>query len=105
MKSEKYFFKGFVFYYGKHYFCYFRNLNDANWYLYDDAKVKIVGEWSDVINACVKGRSLPTLLFYEKLDNDEEVYLAETLHFMNELLSKRTFQNMRYDARTMDKDI
>ncbi|ETW02651.1 hypothetical protein H310_06110 [Aphanomyces invadans] len=64
----QYRFKGFVCYYGKHYFAFFFSTAHQLWLLFDDNKVTDIGKWTDVVEHCVKGRYQPVLLFYEVPD-------------------------------------
>eukprot|EP00347_Sterkiella_histriomuscorum_P004433 403360477 len=104
-RTLQYFFKGFVVFYGQHYYAYFRNLDDENWYVFDDHRVMKIGSWYQVVHTCIKGRAQPTILFYERLENDEEKHLAETLHFMNSLISDDKFKELREYAQSIDHDI
>ena len=45
---------------------YFYSEKHDAWYLYDDSQIKRIGNWSDVMTNCIKGRTQPIVLFYEK---------------------------------------
>lgn len=84
MKTEQrdnykttYVLRGFVSYYGKHYMAYFYSEKHDYWVHFNDSKIKKVGDFSDVVNAWVKFKELPILLFYESLSFLESI-LPET---------------------------
>ncbi|OQS05058.1 inactive ubiquitin carboxyl-terminal hydrolase [Thraustotheca clavata] len=70
--KAQYRFRGFVCYYGRHYFAFFYSTAHQSWLLFDDSKVTEIGDWPDVITHCVKGRYQPVLLFYEVPDNRKD---------------------------------
>ncbi|EQC37204.1 hypothetical protein SDRG_05430 [Saprolegnia diclina VS20] len=74
--KAQYRFRGFVCYYGRHYFAFFYSTAHQSWLLFDDSKVTEIGDWPDVIRHCVKGRYQPVLLFYEVPDNRKDSSIA-----------------------------
>ncbi|RHY28856.1 hypothetical protein DYB32_005650 [Aphanomyces invadans] len=50
----QYRFKGFVCYYGKHYFAFFFSTAHQLWLLFDDNKVTDIGKWTDVVEQYVR---------------------------------------------------
>ncbi|ETV83195.1 hypothetical protein, variant [Aphanomyces astaci] len=79
----QYRFKGFVCYYGKHYFAFFFSTAHQRWLLFDDNKVTDIGKWTAVVDHCVKGRYQPVLLFYEipdaRKDSSIGLFRGETV--------------------------
>lgn len=55
-----------IVFYGRHYMAYFYSERHDAWYQFDDENIKRVGNWADVTDRCVKGRTQPIVLFYEK---------------------------------------
>ena len=45
---------------------YFYSEKHDAWYRFDDESITRVGNWTDVCDKCVKGRTQPIVLFYEK---------------------------------------
>ncbi len=43
----------------------------TEWTIFDDAVIDHRGGWSDVVKQCVDIRMYPTVIFYEKLDPNE----------------------------------
>lgn len=56
--------RSMVCYYGQHYMA-VALMADQNWYMFDDATVVLIGQWSDVVTKCVAGRTQPSVLFFE----------------------------------------
>ncbi|KAK4768107.1 hypothetical protein SAY87_003248 [Trapa incisa] len=54
-----------VCYYGRHYHCFAYSHDHDRWIMYDDANVKVIGGWADVIAICEKGHLQPQVLFFE----------------------------------------
>ena len=50
LKSTRYTFRGFVCYYGQHYFAFFYSTAHKSWLLLDDKLVVQVGKWSNVVD-------------------------------------------------------
>ena len=50
-------FRGFVCYYGQHYFAFFYSSAHQRWLLFDDSKVVVVGDWAKVMDkyVCPRG--------------------------------------------------
>ena len=44
----------------------------TEWTIFDDAVVDHKGSWSDVVKQCVELRTYPTVIFYERMDPNEE---------------------------------
>ncbi|CDW73764.1 inactive ubiquitin carboxyl-terminal hydrolase 54 [Stylonychia lemnae] len=97
-RELEYFFKGFICFYGSHYYCYFRHLVDDNWYLFDDKTVKVIGSWKQVLLQCVKGRSQPIIL-----QNKEQVQMAKDNHYMTSRYNKDDLQEI-YDLAVKQDD-
>ena len=58
--------RSMVCYYGQHYMA-VALMADNNWYMFDDATVLHIGQWSDVVAKCVAGRTQPSVLFFEQV--------------------------------------
>ena len=65
---------GFIAYYGRHYFAYWRRAHPAEaagdaerWDGFDDASVRDAGTWTDVIEKVSDGRLMPLLLFFSPI--------------------------------------
>lgn len=54
-KLNNYILRGFISYYGKHYMAYFYSELHDYWIHLNDSKITKVGNFSDVIEMCVKG--------------------------------------------------
>ena len=46
--------------------------SSTEWTIFDDAVVDHKGSWSDVVKQCVELRTYPTVIFYERMDTNEE---------------------------------
>ncbi|CAA7395309.1 unnamed protein product [Spirodela intermedia] len=57
-----------VCYYGQHYVCFAYCHQHAEWVMYDDYKVMVIGGWSDVLSRCKRGHLQPQVLFFEAVD-------------------------------------
>ncbi|TMW65331.1 hypothetical protein Poli38472_007973 [Pythium oligandrum] len=70
--ASDYNFRGMVCYYGRHYVGFFKSRSVENgvsgerWFLFDDTRVKPVGNWDEVRSRIERGVYQPTLLFYER---------------------------------------
>lgn len=68
--QEMYIFRGFVCFYGKHYISIFQEwdhrVNQCEYLLFDDARIRRLGPWRKVKEECVKARYQPVLLLYER---------------------------------------
>lgn len=63
--------RGMVCYYGLHYVSIFLDAQEDNVFLlFDDQRVRPIGNWADVINLCVRSLYQPVLLIYELEDRD-----------------------------------
>ncbi len=54
-----------VCYYGQHYMAYVL-LSDSLWYMFDDARILQIGQWTDVVTKINLGRNQPSILFFEQ---------------------------------------
>jgi hypothetical protein len=64
--------RGMICYYGLHYVSIFLDNQDDNVFLlFDDQRVRPIGNWADVIDLCVKALYQPVLLIYELEDREE----------------------------------
>ena len=66
--TTTYVLRGLIMYYGRHYYAYFYSEKYDCWFRFDDAMIKWVGNFEDVVNACMKGRAIPRIAFYERID-------------------------------------
>ena len=55
-------------YYGKHYYAYFYSEKYDTWFQFDDATIRWIGNFKDVIERCIKGKAIPRIMFYERID-------------------------------------
>ena len=64
----QYFFRGMVCYYGQHYVSVFQDcsVGRPRFLLFDDARIRVIGQWRDVLAECKRARYQPVLLLYEK---------------------------------------
>ncbi|KAF0700086.1 Aste57867_9365 [Aphanomyces stellatus] len=83
--KAQYRFRGFVCYYGRHYFAFFYSTAHQLWLLFDDNKVTDIGNWTQVVDHCVRGRYQPVLLFYEVPDARKDSSISL---FKNETVKK-----------------
>lgn len=84
---------------------YMRGISDETWCVYDDHRVMKIGSWFQVLHTCIKGRAQPQVLFYERLENDEEKERAKRQHSLNEALTDLQWMELRQYARQIDEDI
>jgi hypothetical protein len=93
-------------YYGKHYYAYFYSEKYDTWFRFDDATVQSVGNYRDLVETCVKGKGIPRMLFYERIDiltailtegSDREQFLKQQngLYFAESNMAKNNFWNGR----------
>ncbi|KAK4782337.1 hypothetical protein SAY86_016439 [Trapa natans] len=54
-----------VCYVGQHYCCFAYDHEIDQWILYDDANVKVIGGWADVLDVCEERHMRPEILFFE----------------------------------------
>lgn len=52
-------------FYGEHYSAFIYSAEQKLWRFADDAAVRPVGSWKQVVELCVRGRLQPSVLFYE----------------------------------------
>jgi ubiquitin C-terminal hydrolase len=55
-------------YFGHHYQAFVLSEELQQWLLFDDAVIKVVGDWQQVKTAMINNRLQPSLLFYEAQD-------------------------------------
>ncbi|KAK1289590.1 hypothetical protein QJS10_CPB18g01224 [Acorus calamus] len=57
-----------VCYYGQHYHCFAYSGEHGSWIMYDDNRVKVIGNWNEVLDMCEKGHLQPQMydLAYDK---------------------------------------
>lgn len=55
---------GIVSYYGKHYSTFFYHTSRDMWIYFDDARVREIGSWDNVVDKCCRGNYQPLLLLY-----------------------------------------
>jgi len=65
-----YVFRGLICYYGMHYIALFWCFSRKRWILFDDTCVKEKQDWNSVVNLIMTGLYVPTLVFYECLEED-----------------------------------
>jgi len=67
--------KGFIFYCGLHYYSYFWVKVDDEfiWMRFDDTSVTKKKGWEEVVLDSVEDLALPTLIFYEKINEDDNL--------------------------------
>ena len=75
---------GFIAYYGRHYFAYWRRapLDGAaagaaaaeRWDGFDDASVRDAGTWAEVVEKVSEGRLMPLLLFFSSIETSAPAY-------------------------------
>ena len=65
---------------------------ETEWTLFDDANVDSMGIWFNVIKYCLSVRCYPTILFFEKIDQDDLLVNAGGLKISKEqcLFLKKT---------------
>jgi len=74
-ESTIYQLRGLIAYYGKHFWAWFYNPYNKQWYSFDDKNVKTVGDsWEDVVNILQKGKFEPFVLFYERVTSKSGYY-------------------------------
>ena len=61
-----YYLRSMVCYYGQHYMA-FVLMPDSTWHVFDDARIRQIGLWPDVIRKCTSGRIQASVMFYQKL--------------------------------------
>jgi hypothetical protein len=65
--DPSYVFRGLVCYYGLHYVSIFQHIgaNQDVYMLFDDARIRPIGNWEAVKEECIKANYQPVLLLYE----------------------------------------
>lgn len=70
--------RGMICYYGKHYTAYFYSVKNQQWFVFDDSTVKPIGvDWPTIRSKCLKGHLQPSMLFYER--EEEQVKITESM--------------------------
>jgi len=41
-------------------------MSDSLWYMFDDARILQIGQWTDVVTKINLGRNQPSILFFEQ---------------------------------------
>jgi hypothetical protein len=82
--GPSYTFRGLVCYYGLHYVSIFQDLSvergeESRFLLFDDQKIRPLGDWEAVKLECIKSRYQPVLLLYE-LDKASSYVISEDIH-------------------------
>lgn len=79
--NETYLFRGMICYYGQHYVSIFQDYSAAmpRFLLFDDAKIRSLGNWEQVKAECLRAHYQPVLLLYEKQNIQEEDLLTASL--------------------------
>lgn len=89
--QPKHHFRGFVCYYGQHYFAFFYSTAHRSWLLFDDNTVRRIGNWESVVQKCRMGRYQPVLLFYEVPDTQQDSSIGiEAVEFTPSSTQNRT---------------
>ena len=63
--SKCYQLRSLLCYYGSHYHSFVRPGDDGTWCRADDLVARVVGDWSQVMDSCKRGKLQPSMLFYE----------------------------------------
>ena len=74
--GQTYTFRGLVCYYGLHYVSIFQEMDCNRFLLFDDQKVRVIGDWNAVKEECIKSKYQPVLLLYEL--NKTTAYMVNT---------------------------
>jgi len=82
--------RGLVGYTGTHYVAYFYSMQQDKWLLYDDAKVKNIGNFGDVSKSMIKNKQCPVLVFYESIG-----FIKMWLEEKKELKEKAYYETMK----------
>ena len=95
--KQEYIFKGMVLYWNQHYLSAFRDFESYSekWLLYDDKTIKKFNSWQEVVENCMNGHVRPTVLFYEKLDQESDIPSWAEKTFTKSIDS--------YDMRALEK--
>merc|ERR1712232_1239438 len=67
-QRDIYVFRGMIFFNASHYVAAFWCWTRMSWIFLDDAKVEVESNWDSLVNRVVDGQYVPTLLFYERVD-------------------------------------
>eukprot|EP00441_Pelagodinium_beii_P032088 CAMPEP_0197632918 /NCGR_PEP_ID=MMETSP1338-20131121/9435_1 /TAXON_ID=43686 ORGANISM="Pelagodinium beii, Strain RCC1491" /NCGR_SAMPLE_ID=MMETSP1338 /ASSEMBLY_ACC=CAM_ASM_000754 /LENGTH=470 /DNA_ID=CAMNT_0043204495 /DNA_START=50 /DNA_END=1462 /DNA_ORIENTATION=- len=70
-----YAFHGLICYYGMHYIALFWCPTRKRWILFDDTCVREKEDWNSVANFIMTGQYVPTLVFYERLEDESPALL------------------------------
>lgn len=77
-----YIFRGFIAYYGRHYTAYFYSHKIDKWVKMDDSKLTIIGDFNDVQEKCVSGKTVPTICFYECATVIQNIVGTDNLYYL-----------------------
>lgn len=69
--DKTYYFKGMIWYWGLHYFCFIRHITDMGefWVEYNDKEMFRMPSWEHIVDDWVRNSSTPTLLLFENVDS------------------------------------
>ena len=67
-QAASYVMRGMIVYYGRHYWAYFYSQKFDAWFQFDDAKITRVGNFTDVVEKCVRAKAIPRTIFMERQD-------------------------------------
>ena len=104
---SRYIFKGMVCFAGSHYLAFFYSMRRNAWIEFDDNRVIVIYDWSEVLGKVIKGRMAPVLLFYEldaALDMYKRQYQLEYIENdeMNYLLDPEVYFDSFTDVISLD---
>ena len=77
--DDSYILKGIICFLGAHYMTFVKQIIDEHpiWRLYDDTEITIYQDWTQILNKILEFGTLPTVLVYEKVNennNDFDAY-------------------------------
>ena len=74
IQNKRYFFRGMIWFWGLHYFCYIRHINELGeaWIEYNDKEMKKWANWEELVDDCVRTWSTPTLLVFENIETVDQ---------------------------------
>ena len=67
----------------------------TEWSIFDDAVIDYRGSWRDVVQQCVDIRMYPTVIFYEKLDPNEQPPEVVRANEFNEIQLMQQFRKSK----------
>ena len=73
-KSNTYILKGFIAYFGHHYFSFFRLETESGpeWVRFDDRILSKKEGWEEIIEECIDCGVTPSMIFYEKVKDKKK---------------------------------